>query len=74
MRINALNAAKLKTSENELEDQFTYLGSTVSNNRGTNKDIKCNTGKASAVLKTPRKMWPSTKMSNNTEIECLIPI
>ena len=54
MQINKTNTAKFKLSEEELEDvyRFIYLGSIVSNDFGTDRHIKCRTGKAAAVLKT----------------------
>ena len=52
--MNVANPSKFKINEEELEDvtTFTYLGSIISNDGGTDKDRKCRIGKAAAVFKT----------------------
>ena len=71
MRINALNSTKFKISEKELDDvdKFTYLGSVVSSDGGTDRDIKARIGKAAAVFKTLRPIWTSAEISKSTKLK-----
>ena len=71
MRMNVTNPSKFKINEEELEDvtSFTYLGSIISNDGGTDKDIKCRIGKAAAVFKSLKPIWTSSQISLNTKLK-----
>ena len=71
MRMNVTNPSKFKIKEEELEDvtSFTYLGSIISNDGGTDKDIKCRIGKAAAVFKSLKPIWTSSQISLNTKLK-----
>mgnify|MGYP003689858547 FL=1 len=70
MRMNVTNPSKFKINEEELEDvtSFTYLGCIISNDGGTDKDIKCRIGKAAAVFKSLKPIWTSSQISLNTKL------
>ncbi len=71
MQINGSNTDNFKINGEELEkvNKFTYLGSIMSNDGGTDKDIKCRIGKAAAVFKTLRPIWTSSQISINTKLK-----
>ena len=48
-------------------EQFTYLGSVVSRDGGTDRDIKSRIGKATATFKTLRPIWTSQVISVKTK-------
>ena len=71
MRINTTNAEKINIDGKELEDvdKFTYLGSIVNNEGGSDTDIKCRIGKSAAVFKTLRPIWTSKEISERTKMK-----
>ena len=71
MRINVTNPSKFNINEEELEDvtSFTYIGSIINNDGGTDKDMKCRIGKAAAVFQSLKPIWTSSKISLNTKLK-----
>nr|KAG5712555.1 hypothetical protein BaRGS_011529 [Batillaria attramentaria] len=58
-----------KTEEDIKEvDKFTYLGSVVSKDGGTDEDIKSRTNKARHAFRTLRPIWRSTALSLRNKI------
>jgi len=71
MKLNNINAAKINMRGVELEDvdQFTYLGSIVSKEGGTDQDIRPRIVKATAVFKTLRPIWTASAFSTKPKIK-----
>ena len=59
MKPNHVNKNSIQLKGEDIEDveQFTYLGSVVSRDSGTDRDIKSRIGKTTAVFKTLRPIW-----------------
>ena len=70
MRANHVNKNIIQLRYEDIEDveQFTYLGSVVSRDGGTDRDIKSRIGKATAVFKTLRPIWTSQVISVKTKL------
>ena len=71
MRINNKQEDKLKIDEEEIEeiDSFTYLGSIVSKDGGTDKDITTRIGKARTAFRILRPLWRSKVISRKTKLQ-----
>ena len=69
MRANHVNKNSIQLTGEDIEDveQFTYLGSVVSRDGGTNRDIKSSIGKATAAFKIPIPIWTSQVISVKTK-------
>ena len=52
----------------EIVDQFTYLGSVVSNSGDVEPDINCRIGKAAAVFRRMRKVWSTSTIDLDTKL------
>ena len=70
MRANDVNKNSTQLRGEDIEDleQFTYLGSVVSRDGGTKRDIKSRIGKATAAFKTLRPIWTSQVISVTTKL------
>ena len=70
LRLNHTSEATFTIQQDTIEEvqDFTYLGSTVSIEGGTNQDICIRIGKAAGVFNTLRPIWQSTKLSLNTKL------
>ena len=64
------NKTPIKISDTNIEevDNFTYLGSVISNDNGTSKDIKSRLSKARTAFCQLRPIWRSTSLSRNTKL------
>ena len=62
------NSIHLKGEDIENVEQFTYLGSVVSRDGGTDREIKSRIGKATAAFKTLRPIWTSQAISVKTRL------
>ena len=71
MRANHVNKNSIQLTGEDIEDveQFTYLGSVVSSDGGTNRNIKSSIGKATAAFKIPRPIWTSQVISVKTKTD-----
>ena len=71
MTTNHVNKNSIQLRGEDIEDveQFTYLGSVVSRDGGTDRDIKSRTGKATAAFKTLRPIWTSQVISIKTQLQ-----
>lgn len=49
-------------------EQFTYLGSTIDKEGGTDADVKCRIGKAAAVFQRLRPIWTRRSIHTNTKL------
>ena len=65
MSANHVNKNSIQLRGEDIEDveQFTYLGSVVSRDGGTDQDIKSRIGKATAAFKILRPIWTSQVIS-----------
>ena len=70
MRANQVNKNSIQLRGEDIEgvEQFTYLGSFVSRDGGTDRDTKSTIGKATAAFKTPRPIWISQVISVKTKL------
>ena len=71
MTTNHVNKNSIQLRGEDIEDveQFTYLGSVVSRDGGTDQDIKSRIGKAAAAFKTLRPIWTSQVISVKTKLQ-----
>ena len=69
MRANHVNKNSIQLRGEDIEDveQFTYLGSVVSRDGRTDRDVKSRIGKATAAFKTLRHIWTSQVISVKTK-------
>ena len=65
------NSIHLKGEDIEDVEQFTYLGSVVSRDGGTDRDIKSRVEKVTAAFKTLRPIWTSQVISVKTKLRIL---
>ena len=74
MRANHVNKNSIQLTGEDIEDveQFTYLGSVVSRDGGTDRDIKSRIGKATAAFKTLRPIWTSQVISVKTKLRKVV--
>ena len=63
------NSIQLRGEDTEDVEQFTYLGSVVSRDGGTDRDIKSRIGKAIAAFMTLRPIWTSQVISVKTKLQ-----
>ena len=70
LRLNHTIEATFTIRQDNIEEvqDFSYLGSTVSTEGGTDQDIRIRIGKAAGVFNTLRPIWQSTKLSLNTKL------
>ena len=64
LKIKAENHNPIMAGEDHLEevDQFTYLGSIVDLNGGTDADIKVGIGKVRSAYKRTKNVWNSSSL------------
>lgn len=62
------DAIKIKDNCLEEKEQFTYLGSVVTTDGGTDDDVNSRLGKARAAFNILRPVWNSRSISQNTKI------
>ena len=65
------NRVPIKINDTNIEEveDFTYLGSVISNDNGTSKDIKSRLSKARASFCQLRTIWRSTTLSRKTKLK-----
>ncbi len=70
LRTNTSNQAPLKIDGQQLEEvkSFTYLGSEVDGNGGTERDIRARICKARTAFVTLNNIWKEGKISLNTKV------
>ena len=70
LRLNHTSKATFTIQQDTMEEvqDFSYLGSTVSTEGGTDQDILIRIGKAAGVFNTLRPIWRSTKLSLNMKL------
>lgn len=71
MRINTNQTEKIKIRNTEIDDvnEFTYLGSIISTTGGTDEDIKARKRKAQQAFAMLRPVWRSNSLRTNTKIK-----
>ena len=69
MRINTSNAVWLELEGEDIEEveDFVYLGSNISNDGGSDRDIQMKIGKARSVFTTLCPVWNSKTISRKTK-------
>nr|KAG5699547.1 hypothetical protein BaRGS_033743 [Batillaria attramentaria] len=70
MRVNHKQHDPIQLHQEDIKevDKFTYLGSVVSKDGGTDEDIKSRTNKARHAFRTLRPIWRSTALSLRNKI------
>ena len=70
MRINTIRTEKITLNDTDIEDtnSFTYLGSIVNTEGGTDEDIKARIGKARTAFQLLKKVWASSALSKETKV------
>nr|KAG5711950.1 hypothetical protein BaRGS_026391 [Batillaria attramentaria] len=70
MRVNHKQQDPIQLHQEDIKevDKFVYLGSVVSKDGGTDKDIKSRTNKARHAFRTLRPIWRSTALSLRNKI------
>jgi hypothetical protein len=70
MRINTTQTDKPTTRDTEIDnvEQFTYLGSIISNTGGTDEDIKALKRKAQQAFAMLKPVWRSTTLRTSTKL------
>ena len=70
LKINTTNNSPITLGGKELEEveAFTYLGSIVNKNGGTDADVKARIGKARAVFLQLRNIWNAKAISTHTKL------
>ena len=70
MTLNDTSKTPIKLEDQPIEEveDFTYLGSTISNNSGTTKDIKIRINKARTAYCQLRQIWKSRSLSRKTKL------
>ncbi|KAI8518909.1 hypothetical protein Bbelb_021660 [Branchiostoma belcheri] len=58
----------VNNSQVEIVDQFTYLGSVISNSGDVEPDINCRVGKAASVFRRMNSIWPATTINIDTKL------
>lgn len=71
MRINNKNTSPINIRGSPLEevDQFTYLGSVIAVDGGTEEDVKARIGKARTAFNILNKIWKTKNISLNTKLK-----
>ena len=69
--MNADNSHPIKLEEQVLEEveAFTYLGSVVDKQGGTDADVRARIGKARAVCLQLKNIWSSKELSLKTKVQ-----
>ena len=69
MTLNVTNPSPVRVNNRELQhtDKFTYLGSIIQPQGGTQEDIKSRLGKARGVFRSMDRIWKSTQYSTKTK-------
>ena len=70
MRINAVNVNQIMLEETALQDveSYTYLGSNIDTEGGTNKDVKIRIQKARGNFIALSKIWKAREIKTNTKL------
>jgi len=70
MRINTINENLITVGGGRLEevDSFTFLGSVIDKEGGTDVDVGARIGKARAAFNMPRNIWKSKEMRTETKL------
>ena len=70
LKINSTNTNAIILNRNQLEEvqSFTYLGSIIDQQGGTDADVKARIGKARAAFIQLNNIWKSRELSRNTKI------
>jgi len=70
MRANKKQQDKIKLKGEDLEDvkSFTYLGSIITESRGTEEDVKCRIGQARLAFNTLRPVWNASSISTKIKL------
>lgn len=70
LKVNTTNTSTIMLEGELLEevDDFTYLGSIVNNQGGTNADVKARIGKARTAFLQLKNIWRSRNLSIKTKI------
>ena len=70
LKANTTNQAKLKVKSTPLEevDSFTYLGSIMDSQGGSEKDIICRIGKARTAFRMMSPIWRAGNITLNTKM------
>ena len=70
MRINTINDSPIPLDKGAVEDvsSFTYLGSIVNTNGGTDEDVKARIGKVRTAFNTLHKIWKSRDKTTSTKL------
>ena len=70
LKINTSNPAPITLDGNNLEEveTFTYLGSVINQQGGTDVDVKSRIGKARSAFTTLKNIWKSHQISTRTKI------
>ena len=70
LKINSTNTNAIILNGNQLEEvqSFTYLGSIIDQQGGTDADVKARIGKARAAFIQLNNIWKSRELSRNTKI------
>ncbi|KAI8515581.1 hypothetical protein Bbelb_063940 [Branchiostoma belcheri] len=58
----------VNNSQVEVVDQFTYLGSVISNSGEVEPDINCRVGKAASVFRRMNSIWSATTINLDTKL------
>lgn len=70
LKIHATSTEPVKLRGKPLEEveSFTYLGSIIDNQAGTDADVKAKIGKARAAFLTMKNVWNSRQLTTHTKI------
>ena len=70
LKVNAANTTPIRLENEALEEveNFTYLGSTVDKQGGTDADIQTRIGKARTAFHQLKNVWGSTDLTTNIKI------
>ena len=74
LKANTTNQAKLKVKSTPLEevDSFTYLGSIMDSQGGSEKDIICRIGKARTAFRMMSPIWRAGNITLNMKMRLFI--
>ena len=61
----------IRVNQNDVEkvDKFTYLGSAITQNGTSEKDVECRIGKAYEVFKKMQHIWRSNKIDKELKVK-----
>lgn len=71
LRINSKNSTPITMDNNALEDvnSFTYLGSIISRDGGTEDDVQARNGKARTTFNMLNNIWKAKNLSLKTKLQ-----